>query len=81
VITVYSREGCHLCDDALGVLRPLAAEFAVPVEVVDIEADDDLHRRFLERIPVVSLDGDELYDFFVDEEDLRSRLGNRLEGR
>ncbi len=81
MITVHVREGCHLCDDALELLRPLAAEFTVGVEVVDIEADDDLHRRYLERIPVVSLDGDELYDFFVDEQDLRTRLRHRLGGR
>ena len=36
--------------------------------------DDELHRRYLERIPVIALDGAELYDFFVDERDLRARL-------
>jgi hypothetical protein len=41
----------------------------------DIEADDDLLRRYLERIPVVALDGEELFDFFVDEPLLRERLG------
>ena len=38
---------------------------------VDIEADDALLARYLERIPVIALDGEELYDFFVDEADLR----------
>jgi hypothetical protein len=41
----------------------------------DIEADDDLLRRYLERIPVIALDGEELFDFFVDEPELRRRLG------
>ncbi|MTD42898.1 glutaredoxin family protein [Conexibacter sp. W3-3-2] len=81
MITVHVREGCHLCDDALALLRPLAAEHGEPLEVVDIEADDDLHRRYLERIPVICLDGEELYDFFVDEADLRGRLRHRLGGR
>ena len=81
MITVHAREGCHLCDEALVALRPVAAEFAVPLEVVDIESDDALHRRYLERIPVISLDGEELYDFFVDEQDLRTRLRHRLAGR
>ncbi len=45
-----------------------------PFAEVDIESDPALHRRYLERIPVVCLDGEELYDFFVDEADLRDRL-------
>lgn len=73
-ITLYARAGCHLCDEALEVVRPLAAQHAAAVEVVDIESDDELHRRYLERIPVICLDGEELYDFFVDEPDLRARL-------
>jgi glutaredoxin len=71
-LVLYGRDGCHLCDDARVVLARIGHPFAV----VDIEADPALHRRYLERIPVVALDGEELYDFFVDEDDLRSRLGS-----
>lgn len=70
-LTLYSRPGCHLCDDARAVLRRVGEPFGE----VDIEADDALHAAYLERIPVVALDGRELYDFFVDEADLRRRLG------
>jgi len=73
-LTVYARAGCHLCDEALAVLERVRATHPFSLEVVDIEADSVLHSRYLERIPVVALDGDELYDFFVDEEDLRARL-------
>jgi hypothetical protein len=45
-----------------------------PFDEVDITTDDALHARYLERIPVIVLDGEELYDFFVDEPDLRGRL-------
>jgi glutaredoxin len=69
-ITLYGREGCHLCDQARAVLERIGE----PFEAVDIESDDDLLKRYLERIPVIALDGDELYDFFVDEQDLRRRL-------
>ena len=69
-LVLYGRPGCHLCDDARAVLERLGATF----EEVDIEGDDALHRAYLERIPVVALDGEELYDFFVDEADLRRRL-------
>ena len=73
-ITVYVRPGCHLCDEALAALQRLGAGRAFTVRVVDIESDDDLHRAYLERIPVVALDGEELYDFFLDEDDLCARL-------
>ena len=71
-LVLYGRPGCHLCDDARAVLERIGATF----EEVDIEGDEALHRAYLERIPVVALDGEELYDFFVDEQDLRRRLGS-----
>jgi glutaredoxin len=69
-ITLYGRPGCHLCDDARAVLERIGE----PFDEVDIESDDELLKRYLERIPVVTLDGEELYDFFVDEQDLRRRV-------
>jgi glutaredoxin len=69
-ITLYGREGCHLCDQARAVLERIGE----PFDEVDIESDDDLFKRYLERIPVITLDGAELYDFFVDEQDLRRRV-------
>jgi hypothetical protein len=76
VVTLYGRPGCHLCDDAREVLLRIRAE--APFELVerDIERDDDLLRRYLERIPVIALDGEELFDFFVDEEGLRAALSS-----
>jgi glutaredoxin len=73
-VTLYTRTGCHLCDDARTVLERLRAELPFAIEEVDIEADDALHARYLERIPVVALDGEELFDYFVDEDALRRRI-------
>ena len=73
-LVLYGRPGCHLCDDARRVLERIGH----PFEEVDIEADDELLVRYLERIPVIALDGDELYDFFVDEADLRERVAARV---
>jgi glutaredoxin len=73
-VTVYGRPGCHLCDEALAVLRRLRAEAGFALHTVDIEDDPQLLRAYLERIPVIALDGLVLYDFHVDEADLRSRL-------
>jgi glutaredoxin len=73
-VTLYGRDGCHLCDDALAVLERIRAEEPFTLEVVDIEQDPALHTRYLERIPVIALDGDELFDFFVDQRALLARL-------
>ena len=69
-----SRPGCHLCDQAREVLQRVAVTHPFVLEEHDIEADDATLKAYLERIPVVALDGCELYDFFVDEADLRTRL-------
>jgi len=74
-VVLYTRPGCHLCDDALAVLERVRAELPFALEARDIERDDDLLRRYLERIPVVELDGEELFEFFIDEGELRRRLG------
>jgi glutaredoxin len=73
-VTVYGRPGCHLCDDALAVLERIRLEAGFALRAVDIEDDPQLLRAYLERIPVIALDGEVLYDFHVDEADLRSRL-------
>jgi glutaredoxin len=78
-VTLYGRPGCHLCDDARAQLQALAPTLGFTLLEVDIETDDDLLRRYLERIPVVALDGEELSDFFVDEAGLRTRLGTVAE--
>jgi glutaredoxin len=73
-VTLYSRPGCHLCDDARAVLQRLQARARFALEEVDITADDALHRRYVERIPVIVLEGEELFDYHVDEEVLLERL-------
>jgi glutaredoxin len=73
-VTLYGRPGCHLCDDALAVLKRVRANAPFDLRTVNIEDDDALLRAYLERIPVVSLDGEEVYDYYVDEADLRARL-------
>jgi glutaredoxin len=73
-LVLYGRPGCHLCDEARVALERIGH----PFEEVDIESDDELLARYLERIPVIALDGAELYDFFVNEVELRARLDARV---
>jgi glutaredoxin len=69
-VTLFSRPGCHLCDEAQAVLDRVGE----PYDVVDIENDDELFKRYLERIPVVVVDGEEVFEFFVEESTLRRLL-------
>ena len=73
-VTLYSRPGCHLCDDARVALERLSAQAPFTIEEIDITLDDRLHARYLERIPVVALDGEELFDYEVDEGALLRRI-------
>jgi glutaredoxin len=77
LITIYSRPQCHLCEEAVDVLRRLQGELEFELRQRDITADEALHRAYFERVPVVLLDGDELCEYFVDEAVLRERLESR----
>lgn len=58
-VAIHMRPGCHLCDEAEQAVRTALGP-DVPVALVDIEQDDELHRRDLERIPVILVDGVEI---------------------
>ena len=77
MLTLYERPGCHLCEEALTVLTRVARDHRFVLRRVDIDTDDALLKAYLERIPVLALDGEELSDFFVDEPGLRARLRDR----
>jgi glutaredoxin len=73
-VVLYGRPGCHLCDDARAGLLRLAARRPFRLREVDIEADPALLRRYLERIPVICVDGEEICELVLDEEELLSKL-------
>jgi glutaredoxin len=73
-VTLYSRPGCHLCEEAKTALRRVQARASFDLDEIDIETDDALHARYLERIPVIALDGEEVFEYFVDEEALTRRI-------
>ena len=79
-VTLYSRPGCHLCEEARAVLERARGRAPFEIDEINIETDEGLHARYLERIPVVVLDGEELFEYFVDEEALIGRILYR-EGR
>jgi hypothetical protein len=74
-VRLYARPDCHLCDEARAGLERLRADgLDFEVDEVDIETDDGVHARFLERIPVVELDGEIVSELFLDADGLRARL-------
>lgn len=74
VLTLYGKPGCHLCDDARAIVGEALAGRDVVLREVDVTLDPVLERRYGERIPVVAVDGEELFDHFVDPDALRERL-------
>jgi glutaredoxin len=76
-VTVYSKPDCHLCEQAMSTLRTLQAELGFELCERDITTDEALLRAYFERIPVIALEGEELFDYFVDERVLRERLESR----
>ncbi len=70
IVILYGREGCCLCDDARAALERVRAKHPFTLQERDIDADDALLRAYLERIPVVAIDGVEAFELFVDEAEL-----------
>jgi len=56
-ITIYSRHGCHLCDDAENVLESLRKELNFEIEVIDIDKDSELVKLYSDQVPVIHIDG------------------------
>lgn len=74
-VVVYSRPGCHLCEEALEQIVALHGEgYRFNLREVDIESNDLLLRRYLERIPVVEVDGVEASELILDRAAVKARL-------
>ncbi|MBI2766298.1 MAG: glutaredoxin family protein [Chloroflexi bacterium] len=81
VVTLYGRPGCHLCDAAEEQLRKLARELHFALELIDIEQDDELHRRFMFEIPVVAIAGDVIAAAPISQRALEAALRERVRRR
>ncbi len=63
LITIYSRHGCHLCEDAERTLEDLKSELQFEIEVIYIDGDDNLEKLYGHEVPVIHIDG-EHHDFY-----------------
>jgi hypothetical protein len=84
-LVLYARPGCHLCDEAREAIEAVLADRAArslpvpPLTERNIEQDAELHRRYLDRIPVVELDGRRV-ELIVSIGKVRRLLGEALDG-
>jgi hypothetical protein len=65
-VVLYARVGCHLCDEARAVILGVRDSVPFGFEEIDIETADDLIRDYGVRIPVVTVDGEETFEYTVD---------------
>ncbi|MGI8521812.1 MAG: glutaredoxin family protein [Nocardioides sp.] len=73
-VTLYSRPGCHLCDEARAVIEAVCSELGESYAEVSVDDDPDLQRRYTDEVPVTLVDGKQ-HDFWrVDPTRLRSAL-------
>jgi glutaredoxin len=79
-VTIYHAQGCHLCERALALLADLRDELGFALEQVAIDGDADLEAAYRELLPVVELDGERLFTYYVFPDVLRRRLGAQSRG-
>lgn len=85
---MLGRPGCSLCDEAEAELEAFLAGWedsrknatGIEIEVVNIETDDELHRRYLERIPLILLDGEEVCEWVFEADAFEAALARRMQG-
>lgn len=73
-VTLYTRQGCHLCDEAHRVLERARRRAQFRLDVVDVDRDEELRRRYGEEVPVIVIDGQEAFKHTLEEGAFLARL-------
>ena len=73
-ITIYSKKGCHLCEVAMQKLLEIRQEFPFSLTEIDIENDEKLFQKYKYLIPVIEIDGKEVFTYKIDENKLKEIL-------
>jgi glutaredoxin len=74
LVTLYRAEGCHLCERARAQLRALQDELGFELREVDIGGDPELEARYRELIPVVEIDGEQAFTYYIHEHAFRRKV-------
>jgi glutaredoxin len=79
LVTLYGKPGCHLCEEAREAVQRVRAAHPFELREIDVSLDPALHREYGERIPVLAVDGKEVFEFHVEEAVLLEWL-DRVDG-
>ena len=79
-LTIYSRPGCHLCEEMKAVIEKVKAGQPVDLHEVDISGDPELERRYGPEIPVLEIDGKKIAKYRIDERALARAIRGRPPG-
>lgn len=71
-LTLYGREGCHLCDEMAAALQPLRAAIGFELRIVDVDGDPELQREYGLLLPVLAAGDRELCRHVLDAEAVRA---------
>jgi glutaredoxin len=73
-IDIYSRPGCHLCDEAKAVIEQVRLRYAFTLREINIEDDPELEKAYGVEIPVVFVNGNKAFKYHVDEAELEQKV-------
>ena len=79
-VTIYSRPGCHLCDDMKAVVEKVRSKKSFALEEIDISSDPELEARYGLEIPVLVVNGRKAAKYRVTETELERLLEGRRSG-
>ena len=72
-IEIYTRPGCHLCDEAKAVIERVGRRIPFALSVINIDANPQLEKLYGEQIPVVFINGNKAFKYHVDEAELEKK--------
>ena len=74
IIEIYSRPGCHLCDEAKAVIERVQRRFPFALRIINIEGDSNLEAEYGSEIPVIFINGNKAFKYHVDQAKLEKRV-------
>ncbi len=74
IVTIYSRPGCHLCEEAKASIRAAGCDDLFRLEEINIDDDRELQERYKYEIPVVLINGNKAFKHKVDSAEFREKL-------